>query len=153
MLRLRYRCGCEVEVPAYTKYKRVNVVSCPNCDGVKAFVKRMREKRLGERRVGVNGIGCEIVGYDGTEQVRVRFDNGLERTMSYQVFDGIGRGRKDVMPEQYIGLEKMMKDGRIGKITQYETRDHVEVSFEDGTSEWTDMKHFGRGTVGTGSAM
>ena len=147
---LRHRiCGHEFEIPGYTKNKgNVDYIPCPWCDNTKSFIKRMRSLRVGERRTGVHGMGCEVIGYDGVANVTVRFNNGIVKTMSWESFDGIGKGTREEMKELYIGLEETMKNGRRMRIVEYRNRDRMKVAdVETGRSVWTDMKRFQRRTV------
>ena len=173
----------EINNVVHSKKRRVDNLGCPVCDGVgKRYrnyalqdyshkgnshkrnsqnsdpdcVRNIWNARIGDRKVGVNGIGCEVIGAEPSEEetiVRVRFDNGLERTMRWATFQQIGEGSVDKMPELFVGMKKIMADGRTGEIVQYEGQKKILVDFHDGTMVWSNMKRFRRGTVGIGSAI
>lgn len=162
-IRFKHSCGCEFDKKCNyrTLCSKNAYVLCPVCDQYKKrrFHKyniataigrsqNAANKRIGERRIGKNGMGCEVVDYLDYTHVVVKFDNGLEKRMKMEQFKAIGAGKYDTRPELFIGLEREMNDGRIGKIVEYNNSNKVLVSLSDGETVWSNLKSFRQGTVG-----
>lgn len=139
-------CGTEIEL-SYKSRQRYdtnkNTVKCPHCDGeIRADTKRLRAIRIGERRIGTTGMDCEVIRYDGSYDVTVRFENGLTKKMTWDHFKDIGTVKQTAMPELYIGLERVLDDGRTCKIIEYCGCKRILVEFSDGEQRWTTYKSF-----------
>ena len=161
-VKFRHSCGCEFsqKFRLWTLQGQNVCVSCPVCGkdnklthryNIATAIGRSKNaavKRIGDRRIGKNGMGCEVVEYINYTNVLVRFDNGLEKRMKMEQFKLIGTGKYDVWSELYIGLEREMKDGRVGKIVKYINFQKLLVAFPDGENVWGSLRSFRRGTIG-----
>lgn len=148
------KCGKRFDIMSHSNYMRrgVKTVVCPGCEGPgqnAAYLKKMRMERLGQRQVAGTGIGAVVAAYDGWNRVLVRFDNGLERWMNWDVFLNIGRCHKGgySMKELHIGEEGIMKDGGHCVIIRYQNRDDLLVQFDDGVQAAGNYKKFQWGTI------
>lgn len=145
-IKLKHKkCNTVFDIMAKNIYKGdTSKIHCPNCrrnhQGGETSICNKRssiwEKRLGERRTGVRGMGCQIVGYlkkSGSYVVAiVQFDNGLERTMTWDTFNNIGKKEIDYFPEQYIGIEGTWSNGTPVKIVDYKGSQKIVVASPDG---------------------
>ena len=164
-VRLRHKpCGCEFEIMSKAVLRReVDRICCPVCHGQKitkvqskrydhCFEKNKWDKRIGERRVNMNGVGFEIIDYEkrknGYIVAVVRLDNGLVRKMAWDTFNRIDPFVCSRIPESYIGMEKTMRDGRVGIIVAYKDHDHLSVAFSDGAQVQGSMRQFRKGLIG-----
>ena len=100
----------------------------------------MRESRLGEKRRMNCGMEAEIIRYDNSEDITVRFEDGA--VAEHRAYSKFIRGKianprypnKAAMHKvTRIGERRAMKCGMSAKIIGYESSTDITVKFEDGS--------------------
>lgn len=95
------------------------------------------------------GIGMTVIQYKSYFEVLVRFDNGLERWTTWQIFKKIQEQKVHQYPyrEFYIGVEKVMKDGQHCVIVDYKGNRFLRVRFDDGIEIEGSYRAFRHGSM------
>lgn len=85
----------------------------------------LQKYRVGEKVQMHNGLVAEIIEYNSANDVKIRFENGIETNCYYSAFKK-GSVR---LPEQRIGQKKVMKNGK--ELTIVEFRNALSIDLED----------------------
>lgn len=110
--------------------------------------------RTGERRIMNCGMEAEIIEYNNSGDITVRFDDGAivaNRCYSHFYQGEIKNpnfsthsSRPGCVPfkEKYIGLTKMMKCGMEATIVDYVTCRKIKIRFSDGAEKTCSLRNF-----------
>lgn len=147
-------CGCEFLLPVPTRWlygKIMDVAFCPHCEKKVQRITdvRRRNERVGQYAMASTGIGMTVIQYKSYFAVLVRFDNGLERWTTWQIFKNIQdkKIQQYQYQEFYIGAEKVMKDGQHCVIVDYQNNRHLRVRFDDGAEVEGSYRAFRHGSL------
>ena len=147
-------CNCEFSLPVPIRWlnnKITDVAFCPRCEKrVRRVSDVQRQKdRVGQYAMASTGIGMTVIQYKSYFEVLVRFDNGLERWTTWQIFKNIQdkKIQQYQYQEFYIGAEKVMKDGQHCVIVDYQNNRHLRVRFDDGAEVEGSYRAFRHGSL------
>lgn len=114
---------------------------------------RPYNNRLGETNINIQELSMEIINYESSTNIDVKFKDGyISKGRTYQEFKNGMIMNKNIggklIKNNRLGEEKINSQGCLMKIIRYKNHSNMDILFEDGTIiENISTKHFNDGII------